>query len=425
MGSGFWYRGLPLDSKTETPRPRVRNVTIDGVREAVAIHAERVSYTKSLAGFFLSGFLFALPGALLPAWGYHRDPPEFVAIGNCFLAVAAGVLLSGDAARRLLARTGVPTVLVLGSTLACFSLLGLALFPPPAPIAWRLAGLFLAGLATRLVNTGLFHALGGLYRSDPAGTAIKCGALFGLGSLAATLMVAEVFYAYTVSSIVILMATVPGFFAGIYANARIPDQAAPPLPKIRRVLRDFRSPRAVMFALLLFFQFGNEWSLAGWLPLFLVRRLGVSPKNALLLLALYWLALLTFRLVAILLVHRVRHGRLLGGSILAALFGFFLLYFTDNAFGAATGTVLVGCGFATLYPLLVEKVGRSFPYYNPAFFNGIFSFAITGGLLAPATLGYFASVAGIGVVMALPLAGTCMVIFLLLLIWLQAKVTGQ
>jgi MFS family permease len=162
---------------------------------------------------------------------------------------------------------------------------------------------------------------------------------------------------------------------------------------------------------------GKSWSAA--------RRLGMSPKNGLLLLALYWLALLTFRLVAILLLDRVRHGRLLGGSVLAAVFGIFLLYFTDNGFGAATGAVLVGCGFASIYPLLTEKVGRSFPFYNPAFFNGIFSFAITGGLLAPATLGYFAALAGIGVVMALPLAGGFMVIFLLLLIWLEAKVTGQ
>ncbi|MCL5743333.1 MAG: hypothetical protein M1541_05305 [Acidobacteria bacterium] len=48
-----------------------------------------------------------------------------------------------------------------------------------------------------------------------------------------------------------------------------------------------------------------------------------------------------------------------------------------------------------------------------------------GGLLAPASLGYFGSVWGIGVVMGLPLLGTCMVFMLLLLVWLEAKVTGQ
>ena len=45
---------------------------------------------KALAGFLLSGFLLALLGAILPAWGYHRDPPDFTAVGNYFLSVAVG-----------------------------------------------------------------------------------------------------------------------------------------------------------------------------------------------------------------------------------------------------------------------------------------------------------------------------------------------
>jgi hypothetical protein len=46
-------------------------------------------------------------------------------------------------------------------------------------------------------------------------------------------------------------------------------------------------------------------------------------------------------------------------------------------------------------------------------------------LLAPATLGYTARLTGIGVVIGVPLFGTLMVIALLLLIWLESKVTGR
>jgi hypothetical protein len=48
-----------------------------------------------------------------------------------------------------------------------------------------------------------------------------------------------------------------------------------------------------------------------------------------------------------------------------------------------------------------------------------------GGLLAPASLGYAASVWGVGVVVGIPLTGTCMVMVLILLIWLESKVTGR
>jgi hypothetical protein len=37
-------------------------------------------------------------------------------------------------------------------------------------------------------------------------------------------------------------------------------------------------------------------------------------------------------------------------------------------------------------------------------------------------LGYLADIWGVGAVMALPLAGTCMVFVLVLLIWLDAKI---
>jgi hypothetical protein len=50
---------------------------------------------------------------------------------------------------------------------------------------------------------------------------------------------------------------------------------------------------------------------------------------------------------------------------------------------------------------------------------------VLGGLLAPATIGYAAQVWGVGVVIGMPLFGTCMVMLLVPLIWLEAKVTGR
>jgi fucose permease len=181
----------------------------------------------------------------------------------------------------------------------------------------------------------------------------------------------------------------------------------------------------VLFALLLFFQFGNECSIAGWLPIFLIRRLGFSPSGALLLLAFYWLFLMTGRVAAVPLLPRVRHGKLALVSGALALFGCAVLFFTDNPFGAGCGVFFIGAGYASVYPLVIELIGRRFPYYHPGFFNGIFSVALFGGLLAPASIGYAAQAWGVGAVMGVPLFGTVMVIALLVLIWLEAKVTGR
>jgi len=380
---------------------------------------------RALAGFLLSGFLFALLGAVLPAWGYHRDPPEFVTAGNYFLSLAVGIIAAHQASARILRTRGLRFLLIFACALGCAGLLWLALMTPPAHWAWRVVGLAVIGLALGLLNTALFHAVSANLARDHARTVILGGIYYGLGSLAVTLLVAGTFYVYKAPSVLILMAVTPAIFAGVYLQARIPAIAEETPPPIREVMRDFRNLGAVLFALLLFFQFGNEWSVAGWLPLFLVRRLGISPPASLWLLALFWVALLVGRVAAVPLLPKVRHGRMLGASVLAALCGCLLLELTNNKFGAAIGVLLAGGGFASVYPLVAEKIGHRFPYYNPGFFSGIFSFALFGGLLAPATLGYAASEWGIGVVMALPLIGTCMVFALLLLIWLEAKVTGR
>ncbi|MGD0868418.1 MAG: MFS transporter [Bryobacteraceae bacterium] len=380
---------------------------------------------KALAGFLLSGFLLALLGAILPAWGYHRDPPDFVAVGNYFLSLAVGIVAAAALARPIIVRRGLTFLLIFSCALSCVDLAYLAVVSPLLSSWWRVGGLLTLGIGAGLLNMALFYAISRSYQTDAARTVNQGGIWYGLGCLSATLLVGGTFYAYDVPTILIFMAVVPGLFAGLYYKSSY--KAPPPgtHPTLRQAFQDFRSIGAILFALLLFFQFGNEWSIAGWLPLFLIRRVGLSPKAALFDLALYWAFLMGGRLGAVQILHRVSHARLLLASVSGALFGCLILYFTDNGFGAATGAMFVGGGYASIYPLVAEAIGRRFPYYHPGFFNGIFSVALVGGLLAPATLGYAASALGVGVVVGIPLVGTCLVMILIPLIWLEAKVTGR
>ncbi len=383
--------------------------------------ATRSEGGKALAGFLLSGFLMALLGAILPAWGYHRDPADFTAVGNYFLSLAAGIVAAVALARPIRERKGLSFLLVFACALASVALIYLALVSPPLSAWWRAGGLLVLGISAGMLNVSLFYALSPSYQGAAAATVNQGGIWYGLGCLLATLLVAV----YTVPGILMLLAVVPAIFAAVYSRSTFPSLPERTQPTLRQALQDFRSPGAILFALLLFIQFGNEWSIAGWLPLFLIRRVGLSPKAALLTLALYWLFLMAGRLGAVAILPRVRHGRLLLGSVLAALFGCLILYSTNNWFGAANGAFFMGAGYASIYPLVAEAIGRRFPYYHPGFFNGIFSLALVGGLIAPATLGYAADQFGVGIVILIPLVGTLLVMTLLLLIWLESKVTGR
>jgi len=379
---------------------------------------------KALAGFFVSGILLAFLGAILPAWQHHLLS-DYLTVGLYFVGLITGVIASVWAAPPLLDRRGVGQTLAIACAAASVSLLYLALVSPPSSPWWRVVGMVLIGCSAGILHTAMFHAISPMYRHDPVATVNLAGILFGLGCLVVALVISTTFYTYTAASIQIWIALIPAMFAAGYARSRFHAPSAAQHPSPREVLGEFRSPGAVLFSLLLFFQFGNEWAIAGWLPLFLSQRLGISPATSIMILALYWLALLIGRVAAQWALPRVRHTRFLASSVLASMFACVVLVSTDNLFGAVSGVVLLGASFAPIYPLVVERIGHRFPYYHPGFYNGIFSFAIAGGLLAPCTLGFFASIWGVRTVMALPLAGSVVVFLLLMLIWLEARLSSS
>jgi fucose permease len=322
---------------------------------------------------------------------------------------------------RLLSKAGIGVSLVLACSLAVGAFIYLALIPPTSLPWWRMGGVFAIGCGAGLLDSALFQGITPMYRHEASATANLAATFFGLGCVLIAILVAGTFEIYTVPSILIFIALIPGFFIPAYARSSYPRELSSLRFSLRQRASDFRSPSAVLFSLLLFFQFGNEWAIAGWLPLFLVHRLGVSPETSLMLLALYWLALLVGRTVVLSVMPAVHHGKLLMASVLAAILGCMILISTNNRFGAVTGILLIGGGFASVYPLVLEKIGRRFPDYHPGFYNGIFSLAITGGMLAPWSLGYFAHLWGIRIVMGLPLLGTMMVCLLLMVIWAEGK----
>ncbi len=393
------------------------------------LHAGPGAMQTSLAGrgmsaVIVSGMLLAFLGAILPAWRYHIEL-NFLLIGSYFLCQNLGMLLAPLAGLPLLRLRGIGFTLTLGCALAGAALLLLAAFSPPAHFGWRMGGLFVLGFSAGLLNISAFHSITPAYELHPAATLNLAGAMFGFGCLLCALFLAGTFFVYTVPSVLVLMAMAPIFAAVHYARAKLPPDPVVRHPSLKDTLKDFKSPAAILFSMLLFFQFGNEGALAGWLALFLIQRLGISPETSLFLLALYWASLLIGRVVAQSLLPRFSHARLLIGAVLVPMFACLALFFTNNLFGATAGVLLAGGGFSVILPLVMERIGSRFPYFHPGFFNGIFSVALTGGLLAPATLGYIAHYLGMGAVMALPLIGSIMVFLLLLLILLEGKLSGQ
>ena len=382
------------------------------------------SARRALAGFFISGVLLSFLGAILFSWQHHLRS-QYGIVGLYYAGLIAGLVGSARLSPALLRRKGVGWTLALACGLAGLAFLYLAGVSPPFSPWWRVAGMAVLGFSAGLLHTAIFHAISPMYRHDPAATVNLAGILFGAGCCTLAVLISGTFYLYTAAAVQVWIAVIPALFGWMYWRTPFPDQLPSPAPAPPGTFSELRSTGAILLSLLLFFQLGNEWAVAGWLALFLSQRLGISPPSALGMLALYWFALTVGRAASQWILPRAKHGRLLLATVTAAMFGCIILGATNNKFGALTGVLLVGLAFAPIYPLVVEKIGHRFPYYHPGFYNGIFSLAMAGGLLTPGLIGYFASVRGLSAIMLVPLIGSVVVFVLLLLIWLESRLRAH
>jgi len=379
-----------------------------------------------LFGLLISGYLLALPGGLLPLWGYHLHPDYGVA-GNYFLAVGAGIAGGGALAQRWAKRMTLERLLAAGSGLAALALGMIAFAAPPAETWYQALALVVAGLAAGIVNTAVLEGVSASYESNPASITLAGGIFFGAGSVLAALTMTQALEMALGESgptrLMLITALLPAAAALSFLRLRMARTEVTEVT-VDQSVRDLSSALAIMFALLLFFQFANEWLFAAWLPVFLIDRMGMSPSSAVSLLAVYWTALTVGRIVAARLLPLVRHGRMLGLSAFFALFGCSLIAFGSSV-GVVVGLLLTGGGFSAIYPLAAERIASRFSYYHPGYFNGIFTFALMGGILSPFALGHVAMASGLSAVPVAAMIGSCAVFALVLLIWLGHKVSGH
>ena len=393
-------------------------------QSAVSATPRRVAKPwQILGGLVVSGFLLALPGGLLPLWGYHLHP-DFGTAGNYFLVLGLGVIAGGLFARKFVQRAPLERLLAAGCALAAVSMLLVSIAAPPARIWYQMATLFVVGAGAGIVNSAVLEALSPCYESNPAVITLTGGIFFGGGSVLAALLLAQSFGDIGATRLLATAALAPAALSILISRLQIERREVTEI-SLAQSMQDLRSPLAVIFSLLLFFQFANEWSLAGWLPVFLIDRMGLSPETAVTLLVWYWVALTVGRIVVSKLLRKVGHGRLMAFSAFCALFGCTAMLAAGSRFGVVAGLLLTGAGFSAIYPLVAEHIAQRFSYYHPGYFNGIFTFALMGGILTPFVLGHVAAGGGLNVIPLAVMFGSCGVFILVFLIWLGHTVSGR
>ena len=366
-----------------------------------------------LSGVFLVGVVVALPGSVLPVWSSPL-PVDNTAGSLIFAGLTLGLLAGILYVPRLRKEgdVGLRRLLTVSLVLTAIAFVALSTTHVVLRFFAGWFGLGVAGGGLVAVVSALLphiltpsHAITVLHlvglTLGGAGVIVSLLFWFAMQGLGTALVLV------IMSSLVVLLAT------RAWRSRVLEGAASLALSESPLARKDAASPVVLLLALSIVVQSASQWVVAGWLPVYLSRRFGLSTSVDLLVLASFWLSLSMARLLAGREVKLDSPLRWLGWPTLASLAGCSLLLQSQHVSGAVAGSLLLGVGLGSLQPVTLALTGRRYMWNRSGFVYGVLSLWVITGLPVSVLIGYLAERVGIEVVVWI-VAGNALLAFLLL-----------
>lgn len=376
----------------------------------------RVGWLSAAAysGMFGFGVVMALLGAILPLF-VSRPQFDLSKAGSLFLEMNAAMLVTTLALGPTLDRFGIrPTMLAAPLCVA----LAVALIANAQSSRALTLGVVLLGAGGGALNQATNTLIADLHDDPPKknsalnilGVFFGFGALFipfTMGSLLPLLGIRKILYGAA------LLILVPAVLSAIL---RFPAPRQAGSLRLEGVLRFLRQPLIMTFALLLFFESGNEFTLGGYISSYLRRELGASLSMASYALAAYWGAIMLARVVLGRLLLAVRGEVLVRFGALGVAACLMVLSLVHSLSIAAIVVALLGASIAAIFPTVLGLAGAQYARHLGTVFGLLIGIALAGGMTMPWLVGQVAAVQSIRAALWIPAAGALAIFILELMI---------
>lgn len=370
------------------------------------------------AGIFVFGIVMAILGAILPSL-FDRIGFGTAAAGNLFLTMNFAMLVTTLFFGPLVDRFGFKALLAVSVFLVAVAFLLLSL---ASTYGLVLGAAVILGLGGGGLNGGTNALTSDIHEAGKRGAALNVlGIFFGFGALSIPFLIGtlrELLGIQRILQLATVLSLVPFV---IYVVLRFPKaKQAQGLP-IKAAAGIVRSPLLWLCAFILFFQSGNEFTAGGWISTYLQKTFGLGASAAALVLAGYWAAIMSGRLLSSRLVRAVRNETLILVSAALALIAAALMALAPSSVPAAAGAVALGLGFAAIYPTTLAIVGEKFAAFTGTAFSVVIAVGLVGGMLAPWLAGRIAEASSLRQGLLIPVFNCAMIIILTLLLARETK----
>ena len=394
-------------------------MTVNGLDRPVPSSAARLQ-SSAWAGIFVFGIVMAILGAVLPSL-FDRMGFGAGAAGSLFLTMNFAMLVTTVFFGPLVDRFGFKALLAVSTVLVA---LAFFLLSRAAGYGTILAAAVVLGLGGGGLNGGTNALTSDLHEGERRGAALNIlGIFFGFGALSIPFLIGTLREILGVPAILLIATGISLVPALIYAVLRFPEAKQARGFPLKAAAGIARSPVLWLCAFILFFQSGNEFTVGGWISTYLQKIHGLGANAAALVLAAYWAAIMSGRLLTSRLVRRVRNDRLILWSAALALAAAVLMALAPSGVLASAGAVILGLGFAAIYPTTLAIVGGRFAALTGTAFSVVIAVGLVGGMLAPWLAGRIAEASSLRQGLIIPIVNCAMIAVLSILAGRETRKT--
>jgi MFS transporter, FHS family, glucose/mannose:H+ symporter len=343
----------------------------------------RLVFAAACFGLLLFGIVLTALGAVLPSIT-ERFALARTDAGTLFSLMSIGIMAASVLFGPIVDRYGYRGLLSAAVALVFVGIEGIAFAGSPAMLA---GAVLLIGFGGGIINGGTNALVADLSAGKRSAGLNLLGVFFGIGAFGLPFVLGMLLesagYTAVLAGMGALVAIVFVYFLSIRFPAPKQAQGFP----LRDAARLARDPVLLMLGMILFFESGMEITMGGWTAAYVNDVLALPGDQALYILSLYWFGMTVARLLFGTVFAHLATRRALLPSMGLALAGALLLANASAPITAAIGVLLVGAGFATVFPVVLGLVGDRYPHLSGTAFSLVLVMALTGGTLLPLATG--------------------------------------
>ena len=349
----------------------------------MSTYRPRLVFVAACLGMLLFGIVMTALGAVLPSVTARFELARTSA-GSLFSLLSIGILAASVLFGPIADRYGYRALLTLAVLLVLLGLEGIAFAPTPGLLG---AAVLLIGFGGGAINGGTSALVADISAGARSARLNLLGVFFGVGAFGLPFLLGLLLDRLGYGQVLAVLGIVPALVLGYFLLVRLPAPKQAQGFPLRDAARLVRDPVVLLFGLILFFESGLEITMGGWTASYVHDVLALPPNHALYLLSLYWVGMTAARLLLGTALGGVRPDRILLPSFAIALAGALLLLQAHGPLLAAPGVLLVGAGFAAVFPTVMGLVGDRYPQLSGTAFSLVLVMALTGGTLLPLATG--------------------------------------